>query len=384
MLIKHVVCGVTLCAMGLTTVCFYDYQKDDKDYLQNKQYQDQVALELDADMLIMKKFDSIKKRNRYDLARLKPNKSGKIYVCVEDNLSDKIKNNINTTLNDFNKAFSIINDSYNFVTCSKEEYIKQRDAKNSSIKIEYGNVSPDTALAVTGDFAPFKRIVRGDAPENAYMVGAKIYLNQSVFNSLSDQTQLFALKHEILHTLGFDDTYKGYSDETSLMNVRYIGFVNRLGPNDLKMLYVAYGNKHINKDGSFNQEKMNEVKEKIKEYEKEYYNNLVKALTVETGREFEDIDPSKIENAQFTNDGAQITIQNGKFNYVKGDYQKSGDVIIGKNYVILPNILIDNSNDFLILLKQECFIDCYNMHIYHSESDTMIDSAAQDIDIILQ
>lgn len=198
---------------------------------------------------------------------------------------------------------------------------------------------------------------------------------------------MLVLKHEFAHALGFADIYDLYGDETSIVNAGLNGLSTHLSPNDFKMIYVAYGNKHINKNGSYSQEKMDEVKQIIKNYESKYYSCLIDKIkdiikkTNSTNINKNDITSSQkiskdeVDGLTFTNDNAQITIVGDNFTYeLNGEIQK-GELVLGDDYIILPDIILNNPydhqtpyNDFLVLFKTNDKIGCYNLNIYNTSS----------------
>lgn len=387
--LKKFICGLTVCSIGLGALTICRCSKiEEKDLLGNQQYQPKVISQLDADMQIMQLYNYIDGgQSPNQIVRLKPNKNKKVYIKIDDMVSDRAKGNIRKTLSEMNNAFSYINDSYVFEECSNETFASYRASGNSTIsfnyaqlqKYTYGLTSSSTAKSTKFGFAQSK---------GSYIQNSTIYFDYQVFDQLSDNSQLYVIKHEFLHALGFSDIYEAYDDETSLMNVGIVGLSTHISPNDLKMLYVAYGNKHINPDGSFNQEKMDEIKQLISKYESTYYEYLMSSLKSELQKDYQSITKTEVANKTFTKDGATITINQDTFTYSKDGITQKGNLVIGEDYIILPDIQslspYDNKtvyNDFLVLLKQNDKIDCYNIDIYHTSRTPNPDPLAKDLDI---
>ncbi|MGN1208048.1 MAG: hypothetical protein ACI4TI_01100, partial [Christensenellales bacterium] len=209
---------------------------------------------------------------------------------------------------------------------------------------------------------------------NGYIFNAQIFLNSQIFDELDDEVQLNVIKHELLHTLGFGDMYDGYKDETSLMNAYLRDSSCHLSPNDFKMLYVAYGNKHINKDGSYNKQKVEEIKKLIDEYEVYYYNYLIKNVKKSIDKNFDSLSQEEIENMTFEKNGAIIKINdNNEFEYKKDNYLKKGKVIWCEDCAILPEIMFDGANNFLVLTKKDDKVECIDINFgvgYFSVKDS--------------
>lgn len=390
-IVKKIVCGLAVCTIGLAGVAVLKYVNRDKDLIGNRKYQQKVVTELGADMQIMQDYSFI---NGYDidkLVRLRPNDSNKIYVGVDEKISGRERENINSAISDFNNVFSNINDAYNFVVCDSEESKSYSREGNTTIDIKYSTLAQNCYGLTESCTNKFTFFSRKKSSNNVYIVGSSIYFDRNVFPKLADVTQLQIIKHEILHTLGFADLYTGYDDETSLMNIGVMGVSTKFSPNDIKMLYVAYGNKHINKDGSYNSEKMSEIKEKIDTYEKMYYKYFIDLIknNNKNKRYFRSITEEELTDLTFSKNNATITIKNGEYTYTLNGKTKTGKLIIGDDYAIIPDVKRDNRynkgsmyNDFLILTKHKSKIECFDLDIYHSNTN-MIDQAAMGIDLDL-
>lgn len=346
-----------------------------RNYIDNAKIMPKVASELNVDTHIMKCGDG-----EFDLIRLKPNLSKKVYVYIDKNVPDKARNNITRSLDKFNYLFDNINDDYNLEVCNYDEYLANKTILNSTIKFEYKTIDNNdygkNATKINKTFL-HKIVDEKSFNKNLYVVGSTIYLNKTYFEKMNDLEQQNVINHELLHSFGFNDTYNTeFDDETSLMNPYYTGLIKEIGPNDLKLLYLAYGKKHINNDESFNQEKMNEVKNFIYKYEDEYYKKLISFIKNETKIEFQKLSNEDIQN--FAGKSGEFNVKIDKtgetFSYKENIEGKTGTgrIIKGEDYVILPDIVSKNYKDFLILLKNKNGIKVYNLNIYYNSNNEKV------------
>lgn len=357
-----------------------------------------------------------------NINRLLPNSENKIYIGISDEITGREKENINKMLEEYNNAFLYINDAYCFETCSLNETGKYRKNNKTTIDFKYTRLTEGVyGKAIQNYFKEGLFTIN-----NCYYSSSTIYLDKDVFTTLVDDVQMYILKHEFAHTLGFDDLYEYYDDETSIVNVGIMGLSTHLSPNDFKMLYVAYGNKHINTDGSFNQEKLDEFKQIIKKYERKYYDYLINnirktivknkiALTstqdeksenniqtlqwikedinIEIGGSypkiiFQDISQDEINGLTFTKGDAQIVINGDSFTYTVDGKTQTRKLVMGEDYVVLPDILTNSPydkktpyNDFLTLFKIDDKISCYDFVIYHKLSPEKMKDDDNGVDI---
>lgn len=382
-----VMCGVMVASIGIGAVSSYALLADEEDYLQNVKYQNEVSNQLNADMCIMNLYHNNGVTNN-KFVRLKPNESKKIYVNIGEEISSRALEHIKITLNELNTAFSHINDLYNFEICSYQDFVNYKKDKNTTISFEYTKLADKVYGLAESSLSTNKLFNYTFENKQTYIKKASIYFDSQTFDTLSDESQLFVIKHEIMHALGFADIYNYYDDETSIMNVGIVGLSTHLSPNDLKMLYVAYGNKHINSDGSFNQQNLDKVVNLIKTYEKKYYQYLISNIRKITGGKFNAITPNEINNKTFSYNEATVTINGDNFIYQKDDRVQKGKLIFGEDYVILPDIKLENEyvqnyNDFLVLLKQKEVINCRNFNIFHYGLSDNLDPLKKEIGILL-
>lgn len=363
---KRILCGITTCSLGIASLTMGGCSNSNNDLIGNNEYQDMVTEQLDANMTIM---DLFGKGDYADdnIVRLRPNSENKIYLYLDDSLSERTAKNVKQVIDEMNELFSCINDTYCFEECDYESYENYKDNNKTVISFAYDELEEKVqgrTISKRGgirNFNGFKWL---------YINSSTIYFNEAVFDRFTNDSQLYLITHEFLHTLGFGDIYEdNYKDELSLMNTRMNGISSILSPNDFKMLYVAYGNKHINEDGTFNQSKMDEIKKLIDDYEKLYYEKLMNTLKGEFDITYEDISSDELSNLTFTKNDATITVNNGMYTYIKNGEVQAGKIVVGENYVILPdifmsdaNIIENKRNDFLVLLKPEGGnIECYDV-----------------------
>ena len=368
---KAIDIALTVVLGVVTSLTARKFVVSSRDYIDNAKFMPKVANELNADMQIMQFGES-----QFDLARLKPNVNNKISVYIANSVPEKTREVIKNSLSYYNGIFDYINDDYNLEVCSYPEFFANKAITNSTIKFEYKVI--DNTEYGKNNFKVNKTLINklinpDGVNKNVYIVDSTIYLNKTYFDKMNAYEQESVINHELLHSFGFKDTYEGYNDETSLINTNFSGVINEISPNDYKMLYTAYGKKHINSDGSFNQEKMNEVKAHITEYEDKYYEKLVSIIKEEVGVEFEKIETQDIQN--FTGQSRNICVELDETGKNFSFYDRyvgnsgAGRVIIGEDYAILPDIKSNNYNDFYILLKHNSKVKIYNIDIYHFEKN---------------
>lgn len=358
-----------------------------RDYLKNSNLIPKVTSELNVDTKMIRSGDL-----QYEFSRLKPNLNKKVMVYIDDSVPENTKNNIKNTLNEFNYVFDYINNDYNLEVCNYAEYLANKAVTNSTIKFVYKNIDKNDFgdNKITANKSLFHKIFTPNSlDKNVYIVGSTIYLNKTYFDNMTDFAQKDVISHELLHSFGFNDTYNAdFEDETSLMNIGYQNVINILGPNDVKRLYCAYGKKHINSDGSFNQEKMDEVKEYINAYEDSYYEKLVSVIKNETGVEFEKINKEDLRNFEGKTGRISVKLDEnaGSFSYVEDKENKTGTgrVIMGADYAILPDIKSGNYTDFLIVIKNQNKLKVYNLSVYRNVGDKKEDIAKMNYELSLE
>ncbi len=237
----------------------------EKEFLKNAPYLDKVGDELGANMEPMKC-----KQLDDAILRLKPNFDKKVKVYIDEKVPERTRKNIKESLGYFNDILADITDKYEFEVCNKVEYEANKFVKNSTLKFEYQpfyGLSTDITYAEINKGTNKTQFSR-DTSSKVYIVNSVIYLNDGYFDKLSDYSQLYVLKHEILHSLGFSDMYQGYRDVTSLICNSSNAFSNKLSPSDLKRLYTAYCEDLVDERGVINKTKLKQVKENIAKYEK--------------------------------------------------------------------------------------------------------------------
>lgn len=382
------------------------YRGFDEDLLNNKKYMDKVEEELGANMKIMNLHNdkNEKLQNPNKITRLAPNSSKKIYINIGDEISEQTKGNIRQVIDEMNEVFDVINDKYNFTECDNESFKKYKAKEKTTISFNYKQLDDD--LSGEERSREQKRHSLWSDDEEVYIVGSSIYLNEQDFVDMPNESQLFIIKHEFLHALGFADIYGNYSDETSVMNVGMTGVSHLTSPNDLRMLYVAYGDKHLNMFGFYDQEKMDKVKKIMDDYEFKYYEYLINKVKEKTGKTFQKITSEDLKERGFKKERIVQKYEDGRYKYedlifiIKGDkyeyYDADGnyqvkDLIIGDDYVILPNVWYTKQqaeevvvDDFLVLLKDENGLNLYDVSWIQKLEDGTLDVSHGQIEFYLR
>lgn len=357
-IIKRTVTTIVGTTELISSACALTVKQEDYDYLKNRTYFSVVKEELDANMNLMDNSVIDDNWRNGGILRLKPNASKEIYLYIDEKVSEDIQTKIHKVINNFNNIFDYFNDNYNFVFVDEQTFNKKLEKKKSSISFSYSQMAENVNGENHYYFNNYDLEELNETQTNAYIYKSDIYFNPDSFNNSDDNSQLRTIKHELLHSLGLNDMYYGYVDETSIMNANVRKNPAMLSPNDLKMLYCAYGNRHINSDGSFNQEKLDEVKEMFKQYEVFYYNQLIKNIKKLTNKTFKEITLSDVDSKEFIKDDAQIKINGDEFEFVDGDYKRTGKLVCCEDSLIIPDIYFDGRNNFLILAKTDENIEC--------------------------
>lgn len=402
LILKSSATFMVTCAITLSSFITLTYKALDEDLLDNKKYMDKVEEELGANMKIMEMHgESVSYPGSREIIRLAPNSDGIIPVNIDGKISQRTKSNIQQALGEFNELFTHINDDYNFVECSEEELEKRKEEGDSTIKFDLTKFESNAIQGLTQSKVMYQNNLLKKGKQAFYISDSTVSFDETRFDELTDDSQLTIIKHEILHTLGFADIYSNYFDETSLVNVNIGGVSTHISPNDFKMLYVAYGNKHINKFGFYDQEKMDEVKKMIDEYEVKYYQYLISTLTNYTGGSFQKIENNDLVNGQtFEKKGITFTIKDGEYFYTdKYGEQRSGKLIYGDNYVVLADVQRPKTtlaalktqneereyyNDFYVLLKDEKGLNIYDFEYVHKQADNPVDKFVRDLEVSMR
>ena len=331
-----------------------------KDYLSNKKFIPKIANELNVDMQIM---NGAIRKNLF--SRLKPNSNNKVYVYIDKSVSSRAKDNIINSLDYFNDVMGVFTDRYNFEVCDKSKFLLNKHISNSTIKFSYSGLNEYTYGQ--NSVNPGKTIINeafGSSYDQLYLVDSNIKLNGDFFDKLSDRLQRSVIRHELLHALGFGDTYEGYNDKTSLINTKFQRAPYILGPNDMRMLATAYCESLIDENGNFNESKLTEIKNYLEEYEKYYYKELMDLIVEGTEPGFESI--SKEDLADFRESLVRVNIKvddnlNFECTTRKDNETTKGKVILGDYYAIVPNVVVNYENDFYVIVKVDGKLKAYNV-----------------------
>lgn len=360
----NVILGAAIC-LNVRYISVYA-----KDYIDNEKIIPEVANELSVDLSIMQNEDF-----KDQIIKLKPNLNDKVYVYVEDDVSDKTRNNIQNSLDYFNDVFANINTNYQFQMCDSVLYGTNVALMNSTISFGYKEMG-NLTYGATGRHYNRPIILKAIKEDwyysKLYNIRSNIYLNKDAFDKLSDATQESIIRHELLHVFGIEDTYFGFKEEASLMNTDYSATINILSPKDMARLFVLYDENLIGKNNTINQQELTKVKEYLSEYENYYYSELATKIKDIIGSD-KCLSISDEELVGYTTkiNGVEIKIdENGNFDYFSKDGDEGKRTIIkGDNYVILPDIRVGKYEDYYVLLKTESGIVPYNMSVSHGAGD---------------
>lgn len=340
-------------------------------YIKNQDIIPEVSENLSADISILE----LDNRSN-SIVKLKPNIYKKVFVYIDDDIPERTKKNIEESLEYFNNIFADINTKYQFEVCNKATYLANRAILNSVLKFEFKELEPSTygeALLYPNRSALLESINKDLYYSNLYFTGNTIYLNSLHFDNLTDTTQKSTINHEILHTFGIDDTYEGFKEEASLMNVDYASFTSWLSPKDLSRLYILYDEKLIGENNTIDETEMTRVKEKISAYEKEYYQEVVRVIQeriqAKMNFQLQNISDEELVGFKSSLEVSKTDIsinEDGTFSYQTANGTSGTRKFIkGENYVILPDIRInENYEDYFIILKQSGQLKAYNVWVF--------------------
>lgn len=324
-------------------------------FIDNEDIMPEVAKELCVNI------DTIKNDTfNGEIVRLKPNLSNNVYVYIDDKIEDRTQDNIRNSLEYFNNIMSDINDNYHFVECNKATYLSNLVLYNSTVSFDYEDLGAgkrgyaDLGVNKALILQRFENIYN----KNIYNMRNQIFLDKEKFAKMSDYTQISIIRHELLHVFGILDTYYGYAEEASLINVEYTGVINEIGPSDLRKLYLMYDKKLKSGKNTINQTELARVKEHISIYEEQYYAKIMDKIVEDNYLNLFDISDEEIANfsSVLSENGMRINIdENGNFTYESkdGTYVGTREIVKGKNYVILPDISTKYKEDFYIIIKDK-------------------------------
>lgn len=322
---------------------------------------------LGADMLVMKN-DAINfgiNPNTGEYVRLRPNgKDEPIYVTLDQSIDDKLAGYIDKSLDYVEDIFSNINDQYKFKVVSNSEYQQKMLAGKAVIKYQKKDIASSDAAGTcsSGSNKTFIDDILGNDKTNVYITDSVITIDEPVYNSCSEYEVLSILNHEILHCFGLGDVYSGNIDTGSFMSSQNGYFCNLISPNDFRMLYAAYGDKHLDENGNVDYKKLEEIKEKLDQYEHEYYNIYSKRIMNLKGvSNVVKINKNEYNNKSFVTrlkkasepncryiikldiEGEKVT-----FNLYKNDEKiqtSEGNIYYGDHFAILKDFFIRTTNN---------------------------------------
>jgi len=336
-----------------------------KKYLKPISQVERDAEFLDADMLVMDRLlENYDITNSNEILRLKPNGTNEpIYVNLDESIDSTLAGYINKSLNYIQDIFSTINDKYTFKLVDNFEYNIKKTIGKTTIKYKKNNIQ-ENLVAGTANSSTNKTLldkIFNNDEKNLYIKDSTITIDSESYQNYNEEKMLTVLNHELLHCFGLGDIYTGKIDTGSFMRVQNGYFCNLISPNDYRMLYSAYGDKHINKDGTINESKLKEIKEKLDLYEKEYYSFFSKKLIEQKElTNIVDIDKDDYNNKSLVTYSVTNT---NKINYrFKFDIQDKivnvtlyknneeiqtsvGNIYYGSNFIILKDFILETQNE---------------------------------------
>lgn len=342
-----------------------------KNYFKNSDLIPQVTSELCTDMDLM----HCSQRND-QIIRLKPNDDGNVCVYIADNVPQRTKQNIQSSLEYFNDIFDNVNDRFNFEVGSKAEYLADKALQKSTIKFDYKSLKNQVTGLNTHYQSWFdfpKKIFSSSKNAGVYCVSSYINLNKDYFEKFDDKMQQYTIRHEMMHSLGFDDVYDSkFDDFTTIMNVNNLYVTNEVSPSDMRRLYTAYCEDYVNADKTLNYEKLAEIREYLDNYENQYYDNVATVLKNAYSCECYEISNEELSNFKASYGLLDVKINaDGKYEYdynmasrdVNARSSGGGDIIKGKDYAILPNINTLGISRYYIVLKDEKGLNLYAVNV---------------------
>ena len=341
-------------------------------YFKNNDLISQVADKLDADMDIM----TYEKYNG-QLVRLKPNDDGKISVYIAKDIPQRTYQNIENSLDYFNDIFSNINNKYNFTIVDFAKYSADKLLQKSTIKFDY-KVLDDNTLAFNSHIQTIyelpKKLIAESKNNGKYCVSSTISLNKTYFDKeeYDDSLQRYSIRHELLHSFGFNDVYTKITDFLTLMNIENMSITNEISPSDMSRLFTAYCDDYVNDNNTINYEKLNEIKDYLSKYQTTYFTHIADTLKKAFNNKVYDFSNEELRHFGARYGLLDVKIQNDmQYEYVynkhtvdpNNSYYGKGDIIKGSDFAILPKITINNLCRYYIILKDEKGLNLYDFYI---------------------
>lgn len=341
-------------------------------YFKNNDLISQVADKLDADMDIM----TYEKYND-QLVRLKPNDDGKISVYIAKDIPQRTYQNIENSLDYFNNIFSNINNKYNFTIVDFAKYSADKLLQKSTIKFDY-KVLDDNINAFNSHLQTIyelpKKLIAESKNNGKYCVSSTISLNKTYFDKeeYDDSLQRYTIRHELLHSFGFNDVYTKITDFSTLMNVENMSITNEISPSDMSRLFIAYCDDYVNDNNTINYEKLDEIKDYLSEYQTTYFTHIADTLKKAFNNKVYDFSNEELRHFGASYGLLDVKMQNDmQYEYVynkhaidpNNSYYGKGDIIKGSDFAILPKITINNLCRYYIILKDEKGLNLYDFYI---------------------
>ena len=345
---------IIACASYLTRQAILSNTK----YLKPTAQVEREAEFLDADLSLMEKAAKELYKNA-DIIRLKPNKGESIYVNIDKNVSSETTTLIKNSLNYFENLFKDINSDYRFKIVNDAEFFANKLIGKTTIKFKMEKFASNLLHGHANNQSNKNAYDKlfNNTSTNLYFIDNVITLNEDVFPTLNEKQKTYTINHELLHCFGLADVYEGYKDYSSyIFNASPLE--NRLlSPNDIKLLYSAYGNKHINEDGSINNEKLNEFKTKMEAYEQVFHKQSVSDISLIQKNNYINFDKSEIENRLFSfnflDERLNLVVNDDEYKFTYCGEEFFGKAVVGDNFIAITDILINNENCFFYIVKNE-------------------------------
>ncbi len=234
--------------------------------------------------------------------RLVHNNGAPIYVYINDNFGQKDIDLIKKSLNYYEDVFKNINPDYKFEVVSYNKY-KQAKGKHDT-----------TIIYTLEDIDASGRYISRPAVFNFnYVVGATIKLDSN--SGIQEKDRYYTLVHEMAHAFGLGDVYYTgdhknvdiMHSDTVMSQSQVATDISELFPNDYKVLNALYNESYL-KNGKVDNEKVQEIVERIEKYEQDFFVKAEKVLKdYNHTNKFESLDMEEVKTLTFTKNTLSIS-----------------------------------------------------------------------------
>ena len=323
--------------LGFANLKFSEYSDDNSI--------EDMADDLDCDMGYISQFGN-------HFVRMEHNNKEPIYVCLDEELTDKEKESAIKTLDYMFGIVGTINENYTYKIVSKSEYFSK--VGKSKIYYKLGTLKSEYEGQ---EFKSNGYIM--SIPNLVSFLTAKRTRNNFIINIDRDQiakseseVQLeYTLLHELMHAFGFKDVYTvtRLKETDKYQGNTYINSsldeIGMLTPNDVKCLISLYSQDDTEKDRMY---------DFLEAYSNNYYQNYTEVVADKYGK-IDDFNEREIEiegGLRVTKeDGSQhgyiyqVNIEDDKYEFRILDYFSnelldscSGDIVYANGMAILKDI----------------------------------------------